>query len=266
VREEATSADGTAISWWRSGSGPPLVLVHGTAADHARWAPVRPLLEPHVELCAIDRRGRGASGDTAEHTLAAEVNDLVAVVEAVATAWGGPVDVLGHSYGALCALEAVGRTGGVHRLALYEPPLLAWPEVAGAALADHLDQLLDEGRRDEVLSTFFRSVVGLSDEQLAGFRQLPAWPHRLAAAHTLGRELRAVSGYRFDPAAFAGLAVPVLLVQGGDSPAFLQESSRAGAAALPSARLVVLDGQQHVAMDTAPELFARTVLEFVRPG
>jgi hypothetical protein len=34
------SRDGTKIAYWTSGDGPPLVLVHGTTADHTRWAPV----------------------------------------------------------------------------------------------------------------------------------------------------------------------------------------------------------------------------------
>jgi pimeloyl-ACP methyl ester carboxylesterase len=34
-----TSSDGTTIAFERSGKGPPLVLVHGTTADHTRWKP-----------------------------------------------------------------------------------------------------------------------------------------------------------------------------------------------------------------------------------
>jgi pimeloyl-ACP methyl ester carboxylesterase len=38
----AVSRDGTEIAYWTSGKGPPLVLVHGTTADHTRWDPVLP--------------------------------------------------------------------------------------------------------------------------------------------------------------------------------------------------------------------------------
>jgi pimeloyl-ACP methyl ester carboxylesterase len=80
---------------WRSGEGPPLVLVHGAAADHSRWAPVLPELEAHFTVLALDRRGRGQSGDADEYALEREFEDVVAVVEAA----GSDVNVLGHSHG-----------------------------------------------------------------------------------------------------------------------------------------------------------------------
>ena len=46
-QEIITSADGTRIACWRSGEGPPLVLVHGTAAEHGRWRAVLPAFEQH---------------------------------------------------------------------------------------------------------------------------------------------------------------------------------------------------------------------------
>ena len=55
-KETVTSKDGTTIAYWRSGHGPPLVLVHGTTADHSRWAPVLQEFEKHFSVCAVDRR------------------------------------------------------------------------------------------------------------------------------------------------------------------------------------------------------------------
>ena len=63
-RQSVVSKDGTPITCWSSGQGPPLVLVHGTAADHGRWAPVLPAFEQHFTVCAVDRRRRGGSGDS----------------------------------------------------------------------------------------------------------------------------------------------------------------------------------------------------------
>ena len=97
------SRDGTQIAYWTSGEGPPLVLVHGAAADHTRWRPLLPYLEPHATVHAIDRRGRGASGDGPDYEVAREFEDVAAVVDAVAEASGSPVDLYGHSFGGFCA-------------------------------------------------------------------------------------------------------------------------------------------------------------------
>jgi len=59
----AISRDGTRIVCQVSGEGPPLVLVHGTAGAAARWTAVAQRLGQHFTVYAMDRRGRGASGD-----------------------------------------------------------------------------------------------------------------------------------------------------------------------------------------------------------
>jgi hypothetical protein len=51
-------------------------------------------------------------------------------------------------------------------------------------------------------------------------------------------------------------------LDGSESPEFLRPSTAALAAALPNVTVAVLDGQQHTAMDTAPQLFADVVVEF----
>ncbi len=118
-RANVVSRDGTSIAAWRSGEGPPLVLIHGAAADHHRWAPVLPALEERFSVFAIDRRGRGGSGDANDYALEREFEDVVAVVE-----WAGEgVNVLGHSYGGICALEAAFLTDRIRKLVLYEPPM-----------------------------------------------------------------------------------------------------------------------------------------------
>lgn len=263
VMEHATSADGTPIAYFRSGTGPPLVLVHGTTADHTRWRPVLPLLEPQVTVHAMDRRGRGASGDGPHYSVAHEAADVAAVVDAVADATGAAVDLLGHSYGGVCALEAVALTAAVRRLVLYEPPVLA-PERSAAT--DRIAELLAAGRRDEVVETFFREIARIPDDDLALLKSLPSWPARVAAAHTVVREERLGDRYTFDPARLASVTTPTLLLDGPASPPFLRDSTRAVGAALPHARTVVLAGQAHNAIESAPQLFAAEVLGFLRDG
>jgi pimeloyl-ACP methyl ester carboxylesterase len=88
-----TSKDGTRIGVECAGSGPTLLFVHGGVGDRTRWTPMFPLLASRFTTCARDRRGRGASGDSAEYSLAKEAEDVAAVVNSRV----GPVFVFGHS-------------------------------------------------------------------------------------------------------------------------------------------------------------------------
>lgn len=258
--EHVVSTDGTPIAVWRSGDGPPLALVHGATADHSRWAPVLPALQERFSVLAIDRRGRGRSGDAPGYTIEREFEDVAAVAE-----WaGGPVSVLGHSYGAVCALEAARLTERIARLVLYEAPVgfLQTP----SHVVDRLQALLEAGERDELLALFMREVAGLPREQVELLRSLPAWQARLAAAHTIPREELANRQYVFDPDRFRALHVPTLLLQGGDSPDAFRAAGRALQAALPDSRIAVMPGQRHAAMDTGTDLFLAETLTFLDPA
>jgi pimeloyl-ACP methyl ester carboxylesterase len=260
------SGDGAQIAYWTSGVGSPLVLVHGTTADHTRWRPLLPYLEPHATVHAMDRRGRGASSDAPDYEVTREFEDVAAVVDAVAEASGTKVDLLGHSFGGLCAFGAAVLTSNVRRLVLYEgwpspnPDQLALPP----GLEERMDALLAEGDREAVLETFFRAVVRMPEEEFAVYRALPVWQARIAAAHTITRESRGEEAARFDPEQAAKIAMPTLLLVGGYSPEFLKAGIDTVADVLPDARIVVIEGQQHIAIDLVPAVFADHVLAFLR--
>ena len=62
-RHAITSADGTRIGLLTAGTGPPLLLVHGSMGRLERWAPLWALLVEHWQVTAMENRGRGSSGD-----------------------------------------------------------------------------------------------------------------------------------------------------------------------------------------------------------
>jgi pimeloyl-ACP methyl ester carboxylesterase len=260
------SRDGTEIGWWTSGEGPPLVLVHGAVADHTRWRPLLPYLEAHATVHAMDRRGRGASGDAPVYDLAREFEDVAAVVDAVAAAAGSAVALYGHSFGGLCAFGAAALTAGVGRLVLYE----GWPPADPAArelppgVGERLDALLAEGDHDTVVETMLREVARMPEPEIAALRAQPAWPARVAAAPTIVRELRALTRVALDPVWAARITVPTLLLTGSDSRDPFAADVRAVAAALPDARVVVIDGQLHVADVLDPVGFAGHLAGFLR--
>jgi pimeloyl-ACP methyl ester carboxylesterase len=257
--EQTTSNDGTRLGFWRSGTGPPLLLVHGTTADHSRWAPISPRFEPHFSVYVMDRRGRGGSGDTPEYDTMREANDVAAVVEAI----GEPVFILGHSYGAVCSLEASLLTDKVRRLVLYEPPIPTGIPQYPPGLPQRIQALVDNRKQEAALELFMREVVKMPEHELTAYRQLPAWQVRIQLAPTIAREMVFGETYRFQAEKFANLRLPTLFLLGGDSPPLFQRAAEVVDAALPNIQTVTLPGQQHIAMDTNPELFAHEVLQFL---
>jgi pimeloyl-ACP methyl ester carboxylesterase len=117
-----TSADGVRIGLLTAGSGPGLLLVHGGMGTIQSWQRMWGALTGQRRVTAMDRRGRGSSGDAGNYELSSEYADVAAVAAALAGEQGGPVDVVGHSIGATCVLGAAGLGAPFRRIALYEPP------------------------------------------------------------------------------------------------------------------------------------------------
>jgi pimeloyl-ACP methyl ester carboxylesterase len=270
VVSRAVSADGTEIGWVTSGTGPPLLLVHGMVSDHHRWNPLLPHLEPHVTVHAMDRRGRGLSLDASDYGVVREFEDVAAVIDAIAEASGSDVAVYGHSSGGLFAFGAATLSPRVRRLVLYEgwpmphPPEGLYPP----GFAEKLEALLANGEPEMVAETFFREVLDMPVEQFDAYRSQPSWRHRVAAAHTIPREIRTEHDVRWDPDVAARITVPVMLVVGGESPDTMRGDPETVAAGLPDARIEVIPGQGHVADVLAPSTFAGILLAFLQeePG
>jgi pimeloyl-ACP methyl ester carboxylesterase len=260
------SGDGAEIAYWSTGTGPPLVLIHGGPADHSRWAPLLAYLEPHAAVHAMDRRGRGASSDGPQYDISREFEDVAAVVDAVAAAVGAKVDVYGHSFGAACALGGATLTTNVRRLAVYEPPVRPTREVYPPGLLERLDALLADGKLEALVETVFRAEIEMTDDEFEAFRSQASWPARVGAAHTIPRETRVEMAGAFDIALASRITAPTLLLTGEHSVNFLQADIDLLAASLPDARVVVLEDQGHVADVLAPDMFARHLLSFLREG
>lgn len=258
--EKVTSPDGTAIAYSHSGAGSPLVLVHGTSGSSKHWGAVLPTLEQHFSVYAVDRRGYGESGDSTNYALEREVEDIVTVVDTI----GEPVNLLGHSFGALCVLEAALHTQNLNKLMVYEPglPLPGLP-LYPEGVIDRLQALLQAGDREGVLTTLFREVVMMMPHEIEELKSSPTWPLQVASAYNAVREARAEEQYEFKAGRFKDFRTPTLLLQGGESPPFLKTMTGAVAAALPNSRIAVMPGQQHIAINTAPELFLQEVITFL---
>src|SRR5690606_29887015 len=100
-RIDVTAPTGVRIVGMATGSGPGLAFVYGAMMEQAAWSRLLAHLDGYT-LYTYDRRGRGESTDAPDFSVQAEVDELRAFLDAL----GGPVDLFGHSSGALLALDA----------------------------------------------------------------------------------------------------------------------------------------------------------------
>lgn len=259
MERHVVSGDGTPIACFLDGTGPALVMVHGMTFDHATaWFRLAPLLSDRFELCTIDRRGRGASGDGPAYSFELEVDDVLSVAKSS----DGPVALFAHSFGATIAMEAAPLLGNLGALILYEPSISSfdpWPKGS----IRKMEQLLAAGERAELLRCFFCEVMGMDSRTFGALRAMPSWQARIESAHTIPREARADDEYIFDPGRLAGLGVPTLVIAGSESPVGFGPAAQAVHEAIPASRLTVLDGHGHDAALTAPAVLAETIQEFM---
>jgi pimeloyl-ACP methyl ester carboxylesterase len=253
-----TSADGTAIAYERTGSGPVLALVDGAMCYRAA-GPMRPLaalLQDSFTVYTYDRRGRGDSSDTTPYAVAREVEDLQALIAQA----GGEAHVYAMSSGGALALATATAGPGITKLALYEPPFMA--EVEGGArgkeYTERLNELLDAGRNGDAVAAFMERV-GIPAEAVAGIRAQPGWATLEAIAPTLAYDDELLGGGCVPRDLASTITVPALVLAGGASPQNLQQATKATADALPTAEHRTLDGQTH---DVAPDVLAPVLVEF----
>ncbi len=259
-RFDVRSADGTSIAVWVDGEGPPLLLVHGALNDHTTDLPFVAELRDRLSTFAVDRRGRGASGDGAVYAIEREFEDIAAVVDAVSARTGQQVAVWRHSYGADCSMGAATLTDNISHLVLYEPGLgFDCPDEKIEAVED----AVAAGDREGALVAALAGIVELTDDEIAFVRSSPAWPARLAAVPVLPREVRAEVDWVYRPGQFDAITATTVLLAGADSPPAQQEATQRAASAIPGAEVRVLDGQGHMAHRLDPAMVARLVCDIV---
>lgn len=256
-----TSADGTVIAYDVTGAGPPLVIVWGALGwqEFSYAKQMAAELGKHFTVYNYDRRGRGGSTDTPPFAVEREVEDLAAVARAA----GGSPFVFGTSSGAALALHAAVSGVPMKGLLAWEPPYMvgAHKKASHDAYRPTVERLVAEGRRDEAVS-FFMRTVGLPRLVVAIMRLFPFWKGMRAVAHTLPYDAAAMTDFNL-PASFSGICVPTIVGTGAKSPKALQDGAKAVADTIPNARLRVVPKQSH---GVKPAAIAPVLREFLRPA
>jgi pimeloyl-ACP methyl ester carboxylesterase len=243
--ETATSRDGTLIAYDVRGDGPPLVYVTGATCSRTFLPVVRDSkhFSSTFTVVTYDRRGRGASGDTALWSLDREVDDIEALIETL----GGEAFLYGHSSGAVLAMHASLKLGAkIRGLMMYDAP---WVHDAAegeeyAVLRAQVERLLDQGRNAAATRRFLTGI-GMPRPFVAMLPLLPGWRTIVDLAPTLRYDLALTAD--LPPLELAAkVSVPTHILVGERSPGQLHEVARALAEAVPDATLTTVPRQDHM--------------------
>jgi pimeloyl-ACP methyl ester carboxylesterase len=255
--EKVSSADGASIAIERTGHGKPLLVIHGAASNRQRWFLSAPALGEGRELILMDRRGRGDSTDGSTYKIEHEYDDLAAVVAHI----GKPLDILAHSYGALITIGTAPRLQQVDNIIMYEPPLRFVATDAGD-LPGQIEACVRRGDLEGGLRLFLKQV-GVTEAEVEKLCALPNWSQRLTIVPTIPREMRVASALTFTTDHLGKINKRILLQLGSDSPPSFGTAIETLSKTLPNAKVEILAGQKHQAMDTNPALFVKSVRTFL---
>ena len=258
------SADGTHIAYRRLGSGPAIVMVHGSIATHTAWMRVARLLCRQYTCYAMDRRGRSHSrGGASPYSIEREYEDVCAVLDAA----GPGASLAGHSFGAVCALGAAAMLAAsprpVRKLVLYEPPLTSGSLIAREPRIAYAQAIAD-GDPDRALEIGLSKFTRRSAADIAAMRATKAWSRLRRLAASWVREMDAINALPRSFEHYGAIASPTLMLTGSlnlDHP--LQGVWRALAQVLPDVRVELLTGQGHWALREASEMAARAIADFL---
>lgn len=237
---------GTRTCWQAWGAGRRAVAVHCSLAHSGAWEGVARQLSDALHLHAFDLPGHGRSGDWERGR---DIMDQT-VAMALAMAGEAPVDLIGHSFGAVACLRlAVERPDLVRSAVLFEPVFFA------AAAADGFDtaapfgpfaEALARGDRDGA-ARLFTDLWGAGErwDDLPA-RQRAAIASRIHLIPAANPALHDDNAGLLVPGRLDRAAMPVLLLEGADSPPVIAAINAALARRLPAARRETIPGASHM--------------------
>ncbi len=228
------------------GEGAPLLLVHGSAADHTTWSIQLKSMAGHARLITWDRRGAETSPlpeRVPYFTVEQHADDAARLIEREV---GGPIVACGSSFGGVVALDLARRRPDLVRGAvLLEPPLHPDDLARGIPegfLAEY-DRLEREHDGPTAAEFFLRHVLG--DD---AFERMPR--RFQERSKSMWRQIRqdtaALGEYRVRYPSLREVTTPFLLLGGERSAPFFRATLESLHVSLGNARLETLTGAGHM--------------------
>lgn len=248
---------------WDRGAPRPVLALHCSLAHGGAWAGVAERLQ-RVTVTAPDQPGHGRAADWDGRDEIHGLTTGIAMVLAERLGGGGPVDLFGHSFGAtVCLRLALERPDLVRSLMLVEPVIFAAAKGTAAYEAfrdshEEIARVLDQDR--ETAAAMFHAAWGtgeaLDDLPERSRRYIIDRIHHIPAQNPV---LLDDAAGLLRPGGLESIKVPVLLVEGADSPPIIDAVHSVLAARLPRATRMIVPGAGHMVPITHPDLVAHAV-------
>jgi pimeloyl-ACP methyl ester carboxylesterase len=256
----------------QGGAGDPLVFVHGVMGDWQTWSPQWAAFCAHYRCTTYSRRYNHPNRNdmpSPAHSALVEAEDLAQLMTTLGIA---RAVLVASSYGAFIALAlAVQQPERVAAIVAVEPAMLCYAEFSEtgrAVLARFRETVVEPAN-----AAFRRGDDRLGAQLMSGGIHAggalaldeTAMARRLSSARAM--RMLALSSNEFPllpPEALAGLACPVLLVSGLQTPEIHAEVFRNVCRAMPQAQVVTIDGAGHPVPRDQPERFNAAALAFLK--
>lgn len=245
------------------GDGEPVLLIHGShVADAFLPFAKEPAIAEAYRVIHYHRRGfAGSDRHAGPFDIEDQRRDALALLRTLNV---DRAHVVGHSYGAVIALElASAEPSVVHSLVLLEPPVTTEP--LGAEAFEPLMTMYASGDSKGAVDAFMTFVCG-SDWKAEVARVVPGGPEQaeVDAATFFEVEMSGLGPWTLDPDKANRVKQPALFVLGGDSGPIFESAQKAFQKAFPNAELATLAGLNHLLHMRDSLKVAEPVADFLR--
>lgn len=252
--------NGHTFTYQDEGTGPVLLLIHGSLCDYRYWRWQVPELAQHCRVIAPSLRHfwPGSIDDPADFNYSQHAQDMADLLLQLGIS---QAHILGHSRGAAIAMQmALAHPSVVQSLILADPGLRTNEQLSESIqFKQESLRLIQEGELDQGLSLFIDTVSGPGT-----YKRMVRWFREMVKdnANTLFRQ-RYEPPFLFDAERFQQIQLPTTLIGGSHSPAPFPEINRLLAQVWLHAQSHVLDPASHGMNLALPHEFNRCILEHI---
>ncbi len=255
-------SDGTTFEIFGPANAPVVVLIHGLGLSRDVWQWQRPALAARYRVIVYDLYGHAGCADPPDTpSLKLFSKQLAGVLDACNAAQAA---IVGFSLGGMIARRfAQDFPARVSALAILHSPHQRSPE-AQHAILDRVEQARIEGSGTTVeaaLERWFTDEFRASNPEMMALVRSWVLANDIAVYHRNYRVL--AGGIDEITAPSPAISVPTLVVTGDEDFGNGPEMTRAIAAEIEGAEVLILEGLRHMALAEDPEAITGPLLGFL---